>query len=373
MILFRSVFAELLQPFAMTMLVMAGLLVMEKVYRLVNLLVESRLNLYEVGMMLAFLMPQVLSFTLPLGVVGAVFVTVIRQSMDSEVISLRACGRSLWSYALPFVAFGLLVTLLTLPLTLWLQPAAFRQYLQLQVEMVRWRAETKLIAGEFNYDFGGKVIHIGGREGDVLTNIFITDREPSPTSPVITAQEGRIEVEEQAGQVVIRLTNGEIISHSANFNVFRTTRFSTLRYLLDYEPARAIEVKNLRGVPSLQLWADFQDPASKKAVRQRAGLEFFMRLTTPWACLAFALASLPMALLDPRSGKRAGYLRAIFLVAGYYIAWTAFKEMGRGGRAHPLAMWLPSALILVYGIMRLWQMNADIESLWRLFRFRRST
>ncbi|NIR97737.1 MAG: permease, partial [Gammaproteobacteria bacterium] len=51
--------------FWLTLLVMVGLLMTEKVYRLVNLVVERRLNMGEVGWMLTYLIPQLLEVTLP--------------------------------------------------------------------------------------------------------------------------------------------------------------------------------------------------------------------------------------------------------------------------------------------------------------------
>lgn len=369
MIIFRAVFLELLGPFNMTLIVMVGLLMMEKVYRLVTLLVERRLLLEEMGWMLLYLLPQVLTITLPLAVVGAVFVTVIRQSMDSEVISLRATGLGLWNYARPFLAFGLLVTLASTALTLWLQPTALRKYSELQVEMVRWRAEQNLVPGEFNYDFGGKVIRVGGRNADrELMDIFISDRRMSRESWVIAAKSGWIEVDQETRQVVFRLRDGQIYSQSPDAGRFQTAGFQSLRYVLDYKPARSLKVKGIRTIPTTQLipgWMGQEFSAQRKL---QLRIEFQRRIATPWAALAFAMASIPMALVDPRSGKRAGYLRAIFLVVAYFIVWAAFLDLSGGGKAPPETLWLPAILVFVYGMLRLWQMNADIESIWRYFR-----
>lgn len=369
MILFRAIFLELLGPFNMTLIVMVGLLMMEKVYRLVTLVVERRLLLDEMGWMLLYLLPQILTITLPLAVVGAVFVTVIRQSMDSEVISLRATGMGLWNYARPFLAFGLLVSLVSAVLTLWLQPSALRKYSELQVEMVRWRAEQNLVPGEFNYDFGDKVIRIGGRNGDRdLKDIFISDRKMGPESWVIAAKSGWIEVDQETRQVVFRLEEGQIYSQSPDAGRFRTVGFQSLRYVLDYKPARSLKVKNVRTLPTTQMIPGFMEPDVTPRKKSVLTAEFHRRFATPWAALAFAMASIPMAMMDPRSGKRAGYLRAIFLVVAYFIVWAAFKDLSSGGKAPPEALWLPAILVFVYGMLRLWQMNADIESIWRYFR-----
>ncbi len=369
MILFRAVFMELIGPFWLTLLVMVGLLMTEKVYRLVNLVVERRLNMGEVGWMLTYLIPQLLEVTLPLAVVGAVFVTVIRQSMDSEVISIRATGRPLWSYALPFLAFGVLVTVVAALNSLWLQPAAANRYGALQVEMVRWRAEEKLVPGEFNYDFGDKVIRVGSRaEVGALGKIFIADRRPGAASSVITANTGRIAVDEEQRRVVFRLQEGTVHTLSPDGAEFRTVGFGRLRYALEYEPAQSLNTRTVRGLSTARLMAAGRDAALPRRVQVGYQRELYRRFAAPWASIAFALAALPMALVDPRSGKRAGYLRAIFLVAAYFIVWSAFKDLVGSGKADAATLFLPAILILLYGSLRLWQINADLESLWRAFR-----
>src|SRR5579863_1658074 len=133
MIVYRSVLRELFAPFGSTCFVLSALLLMEKVYRLVTLVVGNRLRLEELGLMLVYLLPQILTVTLPLSVVGAVFMTVIRHSLDSELICHRASGRSLWSYAMPYFAFGFLTMVITALLTLWVQPASYARYTDLQL------------------------------------------------------------------------------------------------------------------------------------------------------------------------------------------------------------------------------------------------
>lgn len=368
MILLRAIFIELLSPFSMTLMVMAGLLMTEKVYRMVKLLVDQQLNLQEVGMMLIYLLPQVFSLTLPLAVVGAVFITVIRQSMDSEVVALRATGRSLWAYAIPFLIFGLLISILSAAITLWLEPLAGRKYQQLQAEMVRWRAEKKLVPGAFNTDFGGKAIRIGARgEGRELRNIFIADRNPGPDTSVIIAQRGWIDVDEGSGQVVFRLQEGEILAMEKQNALFRDLRFDSLRYVLNYQPARSYDIRNLRTIKTTALFTGISNSAPNSAKRINYTRELHRRSASPWAALAFALAALPMALVDPRSGKNAGYLRAIFLIAAYFIAWAAFRNLMSSGRLPAATLWIPSLLVSLYGVLRLWQVNVDANSLWRVF------
>ncbi len=87
----------------------------------------------------------------------------------------------------------------------------------------------------------------------------------------------------------------------------------------------------------------------------------YSRLAMPWICLGFALAAIPMAIVDPRSGRSGSFLRAVFLVVTYYLVWVGFKDLVEGGKAPGAVMTLPPEIIFFYGMLRLWQINSNIR------------
>ena len=369
MIVYRSVLRELFAPFGSSCLVLSALLLMEKVYRLVSLVVGNRLRIEELGLMLVYLLPQILTITLPLSVVGAVFMTVIRHSLDSELICHRASGRSMWSYAKPYYTFGVLTTLATAVLTLWIQPTSYARYTDLQLDMVRYRAEEKIIPGEFNYDFGNKVIHVGGKNPDkTLTSVFIADRAFGTGSAVISADTGRIEVDEGAKKVLFKLQNGQIVFQDPDPAVFRTVDFATLHYVLDFLPGEQFEGNRLWSTPTDVLVAQIQQGGPDGKRLSRLALELFFRITTPLACIAFSIAAVPLGVFNPRSGQTGSFLKAILLVVVYYILWIGFKDMAHNRIAPPEVLLLPPLLVSVYGVYRLWVADHDAPSGWFLFR-----
>jgi LPS export ABC transporter permease LptF len=370
MILFRASFYELFPPFFVTFFVMTFMLVMEKIYRLVNMMVTKRLSLAEVTQMLVYLMPQSLVVTLPLAAVGAVFIVVIRQSLDSELISMRASGKSLWQYVLPFALFGLLATLAHFTLTLWMQPLGYRLFVDLQLSIIKSRAEEKLVPGELNFDFGDKVIRVGAKnENNELSDVFLADRRLGVNASVVLASRGRIVIEAAARKVVFLLKDGSIY-FPGDTVTFRQLDFADLSYVIDFEPEDTSSVNAYWGLSLPALWKQIQYSLQPAIYRQRQILELHTRLSTPWACLAFTVAAVPMAIVDPRAGRTGSFLRAIFLVVAYYILWIGCKDLIYGGRAPAELLWLAPAVILAYGLFRLWRINYEMRPPLRLFRWK---
>jgi len=361
MILHRATFQELIPAFLLTLSVLTAMVMMEKAYRLVSLAVEKSFTVGDVGRMLLYILPQGITVTLPMAVVGAVFITVIRQSLDAEVISRRAAGSSMWRYAVPFAVFGLLLTAVHLLFTLWLLPAGNQAYSELQVQVVKARADEQIVPGRLNTDFGGKLIRVGERHEDrEFSDIFVADQDLSLSPRMVLADRGRIEVDEAAQQVIFRLHDGVIYAPGAD-NIFDQTRFNELNYVLAFQAEDiAIPSVNWR----ISTWDLVQELRTRDANylrRSRRSVELVTRILTPWICLAFALAAMPMAISEPRSGRVGSLARALMLILAYYVIWITFLDLAQSGRVTPLVLVLPPLMILVYGLLRISQQSRDIH------------
>jgi LPS export ABC transporter permease LptF len=366
MTLFRSTFVELISPFLLTFSVTSFVLIMQRLYSLVRLMVEKLFTVQDVGLMLVYLLPDVFAVTVPLGVVGAVFGTVIRQSVDSEIICAQASGCSLWKFSLPILTFGLLATVLTAGLTIWIQPEAYKRYTGLQAEIIKAHADEKLKPGRFNYQFGGKAIQIGAKSADnELSDIFIADRNQRTSSSVILASKGRIEVDDDAQQVMFRLRDGMVYIPGNTPEVLRTVKFEQLSYRLSFEPQGSGDSRVVKRKSTVALWKEAHAFPPGVIGYYHWMLQFYSRLVLPWACLVFALTSIPMAIVEPRSGKSGSFLRAVFLVVTFYIIWIGFKDLVFGGKAPPEILIMAPSLVLVYGLLRMWQVNGNV----RIFAF----
>ena len=114
MLLFRSIFFQLVLPFMMALGILTFILSMETVYRLIHLIVERGVSVFSVGMMLLYRLPQFLSVTLPLAIVISCVVLMVRLSTDYEISAMNAIGISIWEIGRPFFIFGFIITAIDL-------------------------------------------------------------------------------------------------------------------------------------------------------------------------------------------------------------------------------------------------------------------
>ena len=358
MLLSRSIFLQLIFPFLLASGILTFILSMETVYRLISLIVERGVSVFSVVLMLLYRLPQFLSVTLPLAIVIACVVLMVRLSTDNEISAMNAIGISFWVIGRPFFLFGIVVTALTLSITLWLQPAGYAAFEEEKLRLLKTQTTKTIQPLVLNYDFPGKVLHIQGKdENEDLQGVFITDRELMVDSMVTLADRGQIKVREREGDLVLLLEDGLIHLQGTAEN-YRTIAFEKFHYI--FRPPQIVPTKkdgHVWGVSTNSLWGN---PS------QSSQMELFLRLTTPWACVAFAVAMVPLGLINPRRGRSGAFLRGLILVVFYYILWMGAKEMTQIMNIQPHVLWIPPIFIWLFGIYSIYKSNLNLRNIFEI-------
>jgi lipopolysaccharide export system permease protein len=358
MLLSRSIFLQLIFPFVLASGILTFILSMETVYRLIYLIVERGVSVFSVGLLLLYRLPQFLSVTLPLAIVIASVVLMVRLSTDNEIYAMNAIGISYWQIGRPFFLFGIVTTVLALSITLWLQPAGYAAFEEEKLRVLKTQTTKTIQPLVLNYDFPGKVLHVQDKaENEDLSGVFITDRELTTDSMVTLADRGRINVREGERDLVLSLEDGLIHLQGSAEN-YRTIAFEKFHYI--FRPPQIVPEKkdgHIWGVPTSALWGNSS---------QSSQMELFLRLTTPWACVAFAVAMVPLGLVNPRRGRSGAFLRGLILVVFYYILWMGAKEMTQNLNYQPHVLWLPPLLIWFFGLYSLYKNNLNRSNIFDL-------
>lgn len=260
---------------------------------------------------------------------------------------MRASGISPWQLALPVLLFGLLTTGLNLSITLWAQPAGYGAYEAETIKLIRSQTSKTIRPGVLNYDFPGKVLYVekqpeGGQE---MEGVFIADRDFDADSMVSLASKGRLLVREEQQELILQLEQGAM-HFGDEEGGYRILDYETFQYQL-----RSPQLDNPN--PTIHRWAmpTLTLIGREDSTSQR---ELQLRLTTPFACLAFALATLPLGMVDPRRGRSNAYLQALVLVVAHYILWSFSKKLTFGDEPiRAEILWMPPIVISLWGLYQL--------------------
>ena len=183
-ILSRYIFKELLWPFLLALLVFSSVAIMTKIIDLMDLVFNKGISPGRVMLLVVYLLPSLLIYTVPMSVILAVLIALGRLSADSEIIALKASGISLYQMMSPFLALCLTGFVLTALCSVSLESLGRRTFRSHTENFSAEHVAASLEGGVFNDSIKGLIIYVQEFDQDTLQvkNIMISDRrDPVPT------------------------------------------------------------------------------------------------------------------------------------------------------------------------------------------------
>src|ERR1700752_2461060 len=107
----RYFLREVAIPFLYGIGVFTFILLIARMLKLVELVVNRGVPLLEIGKLFAYILPTFLEVTVPMALLLAVLLSFGRLSADSEIVALKTSGISLYQMILPILSFTSLVRL----------------------------------------------------------------------------------------------------------------------------------------------------------------------------------------------------------------------------------------------------------------------
>ncbi len=356
----QRIFWESWKSFVLFTVILTLFLLFQKLHWLLEWIVSHRVDFNLLGWMLLFSLPSIMLPVMIFAIVGAVFTVVIRYSYNFELVALMASGVSLRSYAQGFLVFGFSVALLVATFSLWLSPLSLRYLNQLQFQAIKTRTFQRIKPGNLNFSLPSIVILSRQvEEGNHLYDVHFMPRYPKDDFSIISALHGFLLNTEKQRQLLLVIENGESLELSEKESSITNIQFERSENLL----GGLVSGRHFKNISRIELESTLnlqQRLASDNLgnyARHNIELQIYNRWLTPLACIALVLASVPMAMLDPRSGRYSSYLRAVMLVAVYYLAWLAITNLVKGRGLPSEFMLGPLSLVGCYGLMRLRQLN----------------
>ncbi len=369
-ILDRYIAREMAAAFTIGVVTFTFVLMMNKILRLVELIVNKGVPITVVLQLFLYILPYSLVVTIPMATLLGCLAAYGRMAADNEITALKVAGLSLYRLVAPAVAFALAAYLVTTYITVNLLPFSNRAFKNLVYQTTRLRATAGIQEGVFNSDFPGRTIYVHRlhQGSGTLEGVFIVDTRDPKEEKVFIAREGRIASDPDRLRVVMELRDGT--THMAPADSpgrYRIMDFSAQKLDLDIGHAFSDPVDRPLGEQELTI-----GELRARAVRLRAGgqnfrpalVEMHKKMAIPVACLLFGLVGPPLGIRIRRAGRAASLVISIGFALGYYVLIVAGEGLGTRGMLPPAwAMWLPNAILGVVGGYLL--VSGAQEGLWR--------
>jgi len=348
-IISRYIFKELLSPFMLALLVFSSVALMAKLIDLMDMVINKGLAPGQVLLLVLYVMPSLLVYTVPMSVILAVLIALGRLSADAEIIALKASGISLYQMMPPFAVVCLTGFVLTALCSITLEPLGRRAFRAHVEDVGAQHIAAGLEGGVFNNTIDGLVIYVQEFDPKSLQvkNIMISDRR-DPAQPVlIVASRGIILSDQNNLQLLFKLYDGSIHRTNAaqkyEYAVFTTYQMRLLLADMAEEGKKPLKQKEM-SLPSLL--AQSQERKSQGLVSRKEMTEIHKRFALPFACLVFGLLGLSLGVYLRRGGRASGFMLSLIIVTLYYLLLNLGEQIAKSGGVYPaIGMWMPNGVM----------------------------
>jgi lipopolysaccharide export system permease protein len=353
--LYLYIWKEILPIFFIGLMTFTIILLMDKIFKLIELIINKGGNVTNILMLLLFIAPSFLTFTIPTAVLLGILLTFGRLSGDSEVTAFKASGISLYQLYVPIAIFSISAFLITSFLVFYGLPWGNRGFISTLSLLAKSKPDVEVKERVFNDSFKGLVVYVDKVpvQGKKMEGILIYDERDKENVNTIFAQEGFLISSPQSQDVVLKLLNGNLHRLEPRTNAYQKMQFDAYDLKIEFGKTIAdIERKFKEHEMSI-------DEIKKKIEKMRAQgedttpqeVELHKRRAIPFVCIVFGLIGVPLGIQPRRSGRSYGFVFSILILLAYYISLIAF-EMLAVRRAVPpfLAGWSPTFMFGGLGI-----------------------
>jgi lipopolysaccharide export system permease protein len=346
---------EILPIFLIGLMTFTIILLMDKVLKMIELVVNRGGSLSSILALFLYISPSFLTITIPVAVLLGTLLTFGRLSSDSEIIAFKASGMSLYQLFVPISIFALGTFLLTSFLVFYGLPWGNRGFKATLYQLAQSKADIEIKERIFNDAFNNLVVYVDRvpLQGNRMEGILIYDQREKGISSTIIAKEGFLINNPESQEIILRLLNGDIQRFEPEAHTFQKIKFDTYDLKLELAKTFAAVEKKLKDKE-----LSIEDIRKKIEEIKRVGgdatsyeVELHKRYAIPFTCIVFALIGVPLGIQPHRSGRSYGFILSILILLAYYISLTA-SEVLAVRKIIPafFASWIPNLLFLGLGI-----------------------
>jgi Predicted permeases len=353
---------RILKPLSIALFVAVLVLLLERLLRLLDIILGSDGPVGIFFQIMAYLVPEYAGLALPMSLMMGVMLGFNQLSRDGEVDAFQSSGLGLRRQARPALVIGLLTAAFAGIIVGYVKPFTRYAY-QSVVYAATETALNVLLRPNVFAEIGSKTVFIEGirPETGTFTDVFIYDRDDSGGSVVITARDGAMTRAQAGGAPVLRLFDGvriavgsrdekmEQVDSEAAPSTAGVLRFNELRTAMTGENAGLFRPRggDRREYTLDELWKLRNAPP--EGIRQSDIIsEFYSRIVQTLSIPAIPLLAIALGIVGRRRSDRIyGIAAGLLILVGYNQTLELGKNLVQGGEVGPaVALWLPLTLFI---------------------------
>lgn len=387
----RYVLNAVVRPLVVTLLLALVVLLIERMLRVLDIVLGARGPLKIIFEMMAYLVPHYVSLALPLGLLLGILLGFRRLSMDSELDAMQSAGVGFANLLRPTFLVAIVVFIAALVTATYLQPLSRYAYRAVIFSVTNASFQALLQEGVMT-ELDGTTFMMEeiSSDGSRFNQVFVHRADDEGGWSVVTAPRGTLADAGEDRLPTLRLFDGVRLSETVESQGEATTptiegggqkggvlRFEELRSSL----GEGYDVLNPRGenereLTQHELWQQRLDPPGTLRTSDLVA-EFNVRLVRTISILALPLLAIPLARGSRRRLQFYGLPIGVLILLLYKEVVDFGKNLVESGSDPLVGLWLPCFVFmggsLIYFLRSARRVPGDPIDLLALLPWRRKS
>jgi len=283
----------------------------------------------------------------------SVLLVVTRCYQDSEMVVWFASGLSLARWIPPVLVFSLPIFAMTTLLSFYLTPWANQRSAEYKERYANRQDIARVSPGRFQESSSAnRVFFVEGISGDTtrVRNVFVSSQVKGKTS-VVVAKEGTMEFDHNGDKFLV-LHQGRRYDGVPTQPDFQLMEFDRYGLLVSSKSQASVGDTSARALTTHRLIvnrSNFNDA------------ELLWRIALPLMGVLLMLLAIPLGFVNPRGGRSANLLVALFLFVFYSNMMSVSQSAVVQNKATLMMAWWPVHLValLVVAVFFLWRLKVN--------------
>ncbi|MEK6646287.1 MAG: LPS export ABC transporter permease LptF [Candidatus Firestonebacteria bacterium] len=368
-ILKNYIIREISEPFFLGLFIFTFVLLMDKIFDLVDLIINKGVPFFTVSRLFIYILPSFLAITVPMGLLMAILMAYGRLSTDNELTAIKSSGINPLKIANPAIALSLILSLLMIYFNETVLPSANSSFKNLYYEIVQKKASIAMQERLFITEFDGYILYVEKKNdltGELKNPLIFCFEKNGQPFHTITAQNAVLMSDTVGKQVMLKLNNGIIhYINSKDSNKYTRIFFDSYNIDLDINKTLNPGYISSESISPREMGLTDLNKRIHQSKQNRLNtnyllLEFHKKISIPFACMTFTLIGIPLASRLKKGSKGVSFGISLLLIFIYYLVLILGETMGDKGEIAPwLGMWLPNITLGIVGIVLLLHMYLE--------------
>lgn len=345
---------EFIAPLFLALGVLTFVMILGNLVKIAELIINKGVDIISVGKLFLFMIPYLLTYTLPIAALAAVLLSLGRLSSDNEIVAIKASGINLFQLVLPLLTMGLILSLVLVIFNDQVIPYAHFATRKTLMEVGVKNPTAALEPGVFINSFDKYVLFIYRIDQNKLTNVRIYEPqgEDKPTRTIV-AKRGEFIAIPGKNMIKLKLIDGTSDEPDPNNpNSFYKLNFKS--YFMSLNISQAKEKGEIKKKPKdmtiQQLIEEIKKLKKENIDPAPLISEINEKIALAFSCMVFILLGSSLAIITRRREKSINFGMAFVIVGVYYLLLLGSESLGLQGYMPPaLALWLPNMIFGAIG------------------------